>query len=76
MPLNNGTSIARMLTKAPLPTGDLKVALEAIASDMLASETGKRSSGYRSVTSVMQERGFKPLPADETRSLDLDDLVT
>src|SRR5882672_10493645 len=76
MPLNNGTSVARMLTKAPLPTGDLKVALEAIASDMLASDTRKRSSGYRSVTSVMQERGYKPLPGDETRSLDLDDLAT
>jgi hypothetical protein len=43
---------------------------------MLASETRKRSSGYRSVAYVMQEQGYKPLPGDETRSLDLDDLVT
>ena len=76
MPLDNGRSIARMLTEAPLPLTDIKAALEAVASDMLASETRKRSSGYRSVASVMQEQGYKPLPGDETRSLDLDDLVT
>ncbi len=74
MPLNNGTSIARMLTRASLSMTEIKVALGAVANDMLASETRKRSSGYRSVASVMQERGYKPLPGDESRSLDLDDL--
>jgi transcriptional regulator with XRE-family HTH domain len=76
MPLNNGNSIARLLTKSPLPMTEIKSALEAVASEILASETRKRSSGYRSVASVMAERGYKPLPGDDTRSLDLDDLVT
>ena len=72
MPLDNGVSVARLLTKSQLPTREIKDALDLISHDMIATEARKQASGYRSVRDVMKARGY---PDQAAPAVDLDDVI-
>ncbi len=73
MPLDDGKSLARLLTTKPLDSDRILRAFESIRSAIVVSEERKRSSGYRSAASIMRERGYDddPRESQERRLADV-----